>query len=81
MGCCKEVVPKRCWLRSGGDGDGQLLWGGIKEEDSMEEAKSSDCRHHAGKIYFLFSVKHNVKASCLRRGGKCPGCTTAFLHS
>lgn len=58
-GCCQE-----------GPGDGQLLWGDVKEEETTEEAKSSDCQCHAGKIYLLLSVKHNMKSFMFRERGK-----------
>lgn len=59
---CKEKVPRRCCLRSGRAGGQTLLWELLKQEESIEEAKYSDCWHHARKIYCLFSVKYNVKS-------------------
>ena len=54
MGCCKEVVPKRCWLRSGGAGDGQLLWGGIKEV------------HNHGYLHWKKIQNQNSKSEAIR---------------
>lgn len=41
VGCHSEVVLERYWLRSGGTGGWTAAQGGA--EESMGEAKSSDC--------------------------------------
>lgn len=59
IGCCKETVPRRLVLSSGQAGGQTLLWELLKQEESIEEAKYSNCWHNAGKIYCLFcEVQH-----------------------